>query len=60
MTGPTLDISVGKFKPVGKFEGEYFIIFCLLRSQKTFRTRSVKNWIFADHKNDAILLEMKI
>ena len=31
----------------GKFEGGYFR---LLRSQKTFRTRNIKNWTFVDHK----------
>ena len=35
---------------VQKFEGGYLTIFRLLRSQKTFRTRIVKNWTFVDHK----------
>ena len=35
------DISVGNLELVGKFEGRYLTIFCLLRSQKTFITRNV-------------------
>ena len=46
---------LGNLELVGKFEGGYLTIFCLLRSQKTFRTRNVKNWTFADHRNDTIL-----
>ena len=40
---------------VGKFERGYLTIFRSLRSQKTFRTRNVKNWTFVHHRDDTIL-----
>ena len=40
---------------VGKFEGGYLTKFCLLKSEKTFRTRNIKNWTFVDHRNNTIL-----